>query len=80
MIILVLETGYWGRLTVKDRSNRILFNDSFPSSRPTIFFTKVLTNGLNMSFSSTLEITEIEVFGGMYLRFIYPLYNMFRFS
>lgn len=66
-----------GTLTVRDTHNRTLYNNSFPSSSPTIFFTNsTLTNGLHMKFDSSLDIAEIEVFGGMYEHFVPRLYNI----
>lgn len=63
-------------LTVRDNQNKILYNDIFPTSSSTIFFKKSsLTNGLNMSFSSYLDIAEIEVFGGMYEHYVSTLLN-----
>nr|XP_034311973.1 uncharacterized protein LOC105322541 isoform X3 [Crassostrea gigas] len=59
------SNGQQGTLSVRDNQNRILYNDSFPSSSPTVFFTNSsLTNGLHMEFSPSLDIAEIEVFGG----------------
>lgn len=63
-------------MTVTDNRNRLLFSDNFPSSSPTIFFTNtVLTNGLLMHFDSSLDINEIEVFGGMYQQYVSTLQN-----
>lgn len=73
IIILVLGNGYPGRLFVEDNGSprNVLFNSYFPSSKPTIFFTHtVLTNGLHMTFNHSLDINEIEVFGGMYEQYI----------
>lgn len=76
MILLFLVNRHRGILTVRDNQNKILYNDIFPTSSSTIFFTKSsLTNGLNMSFSSSLDIAEIEVFGGMYEHYVPTLYN-----
>lgn len=69
MVLLFLVNGHHGTLTVRDNQSEILYNDLFPTSSPTIFFTKSsLTNGLKMNFSSSLDVAEIEVFGGMYVR------------
>lgn len=66
-LFLVTSNGHQGTLSVRDNQSRILYNDYFPSSSPTIFFTiSSLTNGLYMEFSPSLDIAEIEVFGGMY--------------
>lgn len=63
-------------MTVKDNNNRILYNDRLPASSPTIFFTiYVLTNRLHMNFSPSLDIAEIEVFGGMYEHYVSTLLN-----
>lgn len=70
-IILVLENKYLGTLAVKDDRSSIIFNGNFPPSSPTIFFENtVLTSGLHMTFSSSLDIIEIEVFGGMYEQYV----------
>lgn len=71
---MLLGNGYYGRLIVKDNGRNDLFNNYFPSSKPTIFFTHTgLTNGLHMEFERTLDIKEIEVFGGMYEQYITTL-------
>lgn len=76
MILLFLVNGHHGTLTVRDNQSEILYNDIFPTSSPTIFFTKSsLTNGLKMNFSSSLDIAEIEVFGGMYEHSVPTIYN-----
>lgn len=65
-----------GTLTVRDNQSRILYNDNFPSSSPTIFFTNfVVTNILRMQFNPFLDIEEIEVFGGMYEHYVSTLLN-----
>lgn len=75
MILLVLvKRNNLGTLTVRDSQNRILYNNTFPSSSPTIFLTNpTLTNGLHMSFDSFLDIAELEVFGGMYQHYVSTL-------
>lgn len=70
-ILLFLVNGYSGKLIVSDNQSRVLYNDNFPLSSPTIFFTNSsLTNWLHMNFNSSLDIAEIEVFGGMYEHYV----------
>lgn len=71
LLFLVTSNGHQSTLSVSDNQSRILYNDRFPSSSPNVFLTNSsLTNGLHMEFSSSLDIAEIEVFGGMYEHFV----------
>lgn len=78
---MLLGNGYYGNLIVKDNGQNVLFNNNFPSSKPTISFTHtVLTNGLLMEFDRFLDIEEIEVFGGMYEQYIITLCTTFSYK
>lgn len=71
LLFLVTSNGHQGTLSVSDNQSRILYNDRFPSSSPNVFLTNSsLTNGLHMKFSPSLNIAEIEVFGGMYEQYV----------
>lgn len=52
---------------IKDNKTSVLFDGRFPSTMPTIYLKRpVLTNQLNINFSSQIDIKEIEVFGGKF--------------
>lgn len=66
MFSLIADT-YDGSLLVQDKNGTVLFNGTFPLTRPTIFLDQTsLTNELRIKFDPKLFIKEIEVFGGMF--------------
>nr|XP_022313079.1 uncharacterized protein LOC111118076 isoform X2 [Crassostrea virginica] len=52
-------------VTIKDNKMSVLFDGKFPLIMPTVYLKHpVLTNQLNIHFSSQIDVKEIEVFGG----------------
>lgn len=67
LIIYNYDISGWfnGSVTVRDGHQNVLLNDNFQLVSPTIVLPRpVLTDILNMQFSTYIEIREIEVFGG----------------
>lgn len=67
LIVTLIADTYNGSLLVQDKNSTVLFNETFPQTRPTIFlYYSSLTDQLRIQFDPRLSIKEIEVFGGMF--------------
>lgn len=67
LIVTLIADTYNGSLLVQDKNLTVLFNETFPQTRPTIFlYHSSLTDQLRIQFDPRLSIKEIEVFGGMF--------------
>lgn len=71
-----ISGGFYGSLTVRDRHQNVLLH-SFPLVSPTIVLPHpVLTDQLHMQFSTSIDIYEIEVFGGKHQSILNSCVNM----